>query len=97
MENKHLFFPSPAAQEGFSGCSCSGPARHGPGAALGVLQQPQSPCCLIPLCLALGAPLAAGLCACSTEPFLKANPQFAVAQPQRKPNSSFLPSILPEL
>lgn len=48
MENKHLFFPSPAAHEGLLRGFLLGYSLAWPRSCPGVLQQPQSPCCLIP-------------------------------------------------
>lgn len=99
MENQHQFFPSPAAHEGFLWVSPLGSSPAWPRAALGVLQQPRSPGCLS-LCLAQEHPRLPGSVpvAPGTKAFLKANSQICCgAEPQRRPNSSFLPSSLQEL
>lgn len=48
MENKHLFFPGPAAHEGLLQGFPLGYSLAWPRSCPGVLQQPQSPRCLIP-------------------------------------------------
>lgn len=102
MENKHLFFPGPAAHEGLLRGFPLGYSLAWPRSCPGVLQQPESPRCLIPPCpgstLVCRAP-----CMWHQGPrlFLRQIPKFAVglslALPQCKPNSSFLPSTLQEL
>lgn len=61
MENKHLFFPSPAAHEGFLWGVPTGVQPWVCCSSHRALAAPS-----IPLCLAPGAPSAAGLCACGT-------------------------------
>lgn len=94
MENKHLFFPSPAAHEGFLWVF-----------SLGVLQQPQSPGCPIPPSVSGSWSTLSCQVPCMWHQgprlFLRQSPKFAMglslAQPQGTPNSSFLPSTLLEL
>lgn len=87
MENKHLFFPSPTAHEGFLWVFPLAVPSLPPPSVPGSWSTLSSRA----LCLWHQGP---GL-------FLRQIPKFAVglslAQPQHKPNSSFLPSTLQEL
>lgn len=73
MEYKHLFFPSPAAQEGFLWVFLLGSSPAQPRSCPGCAAAATEPSLPHPSVSGSWSTLAAGLCACSTGAFLKAS------------------------
>lgn len=102
MENKHLFFPGPAAQEGFLWVFLLGSSPAQPRSCPGCAPAATEPSLPPPSVPGSRSPLssrAESLWHQGPRLFLipKSAVGLSLAQPQCKPNSSFLPSTLPEL